>query len=94
MNHQAVKAAFDSLLRDTGVTLQRTTLEVAQYSEQRSLHLSAIAGQPGFEEALATEVRNVAQFAGLQTVAAADQTDATVIARVFGIITGVLAAGA
>lgn len=94
MHTPSVKAAFDSLLRDTGVTLQKSTLEVAQYSEQRSLHLSAIAGQPGFEEALATEVRNVAQFAGLQAVNAADQTDSTLIARIFGIITGVLAAGA
>jgi hypothetical protein len=94
MNHSSVAAAFDSLLKDTGIVLKTSTLEVAKYSEQRSLHLSAIAGQPGFDQALAAEVRNVAQFAGIEAAQVGDQTDALTISRIFGLIFGVLAAGA
>lgn len=94
MNNPAVKTALDSMLRDSGIALRRTTLEVVQYADQRSAHLSAIAGEAGFDEALAAEARNVAQFAGIEAARLGDAADAAARARVFGLIYGVLAAGA
>ena len=94
MNHASVRAAFDSLLRETGITLQKSTVDVVTYADQRSLHLSVIAGQPGFEEALAAEARNVAQFAGIEAAHVADAADVAAHSRIFGLIFGVLAAGA
>jgi len=94
MNKNAAKAAFDSLLKDTGITLQKSTAEVVAYTETRAAHLSAIADQEGFSEALAAEARNVGQFAGISAAYAGDATDSAFIARFFGLLIGLLAAGA
>lgn len=94
MNQQTVRAAFDSLLKDTGISLQKSTFDVVTYAQSRSLLLSTIAGQPGFDEALSAEARNVAQFAGIEAAHVADAADVAAHSRIFGLIFGVLAAGA
>lgn len=49
--------------------------ELAAYVDQRQLHLAAIAGEPGYDEAVEAEAINVALFAAGQHVSRADAMD-------------------
>ena len=72
-------------------TLSSTTIEaIRQYAAERTVHLSTIITEPGYEEALVIETQNVALMAGIQSVQAADIADA----RTVGIIAGALRIGA
>lgn len=72
-------------------TLSSTTLAaVRRYAAERTVHLSTVITEPGYEEAIAVETQNVALMAGIQSVQAADIADAKTV----GIIAGALRIGA
>lgn len=91
MKQNAVTAAFESLLRDSGITMLKAPSDIAAYAAQRSAHLSNITG-PDLAEAMAVEARNVMQFAGISAARAGDAVDQATRARIYGLIVGVLAA--
>lgn len=90
------KHQFEQLLKDalkeTGASMSASAKEVAQFMHERALHLSAIAGQPGFDQALRAERNSVAMRAGLKLADNAELADQ----RLVGLIQGMLgiAAGA
>lgn len=89
MQNELTKA-LERAARDTGAELRQSAAAVALYTTQRAAHLAAIAGQPGFDEAIIAEEHNVATYAGIAAVQSADAADQ----RVFGIIQGALAIAA
>lgn len=90
MSDTDLKGALESAITATGASLKKTAAEVALYTAQRTAHLAALAGQPGFEEAVAAERDAVAMFAGIASVGEADAADA----RLLGLIEGALIIGA
>jgi len=83
---QAFLDLLDEAIAETGMDLEDRKQEVADYAAERSLHLSTIAAEPGFEQALRAERNSVALRAGLAVDDAASAHDQ----RVFGMIAGAL----
>ncbi len=82
-----LKSMLDQFVKETGATAKRSTADIATFTVQRSAHLTAGVGQPGFEEAVKAEYDNVKLFSGISLTHNADAGDA----RFFGLITGALA---
>lgn len=85
---------FEDVLKDaleeTGAELGVSAHDLALYMTERSLHLSTIAHEPGFDQALRAERNNVALRAGLEL----DDNATTFDAQIIGIIQGGLALAA
>lgn len=62
-------------LQEHGVQFAETADRIAHYAAARADALSAAVGEPGFPEAVEAAAQNVALFAGIQAVDAADQAD-------------------
>lgn len=90
MNQTEIKNLLDSALAETKVDLQKDTTAVAAYMANSLVRLAKAANEPGFAEAVKAERDSVALFAGIQAVGTADAADA----RIYGLIQGVLFAGA
>lgn len=83
-------ANFESMLKDavaeTGVRLKETPRVLALYMAERSLHLSAISTEPGFEQAVRAERNNVALRAGIETHAQASAIDFQILGMIQGAL--------
>jgi len=83
------KALLDSVVRETGISLKKTTAQVANYMAERAAHLANGATEDGFPEAVLAERDNVLLFAGVAAVGNAQAFDS----RVLGIVQGALFIG-
>jgi len=90
MNQQSFQRVLQDALRETGMQLKQSAVDVAVYAAGRAAHLTTIVGQPGFDEALRAERDNVVLFAGVSAVRTADAADQ----RIVGLIWGALAIAA
>lgn len=63
------------LARETGRDLGSGSARLNAYAGERIEHLSRIAGEPGFEEAVRAEAHNIMLEAGMLAVEAADRAD-------------------
>lgn len=81
-----LKDLFESFLGGVGAGLEAGRAEVAEYAAQRTLHLSTIVDQPGFEEAVVAERDNVALAAGIAAVDVADEADRNFLALIAGAL--------
>lgn len=77
---------FAKALRATGIELQTMAGDVGVFAAQRGAHLSAIAAEPGFHEAVEAEADRVWMFAARRAVRLGDAADA----RAWGLIHGFL----
>lgn len=81
-------AQFESMLKDavaeTGVRLKDTPRALALYMAERTLHLSTIAHEPGFEQAVRAERNSVALRAGIETHAQASALDFQLLGLIQG----------
>ena len=68
----------------TGVDLEKSKDELAKFMSERSLHLSTITAEPGFDRAVAREAQSVAMAAGLEVSDVSRGMDQ----RIFGMIAG------
>lgn len=93
MKNQTARNFFNTLVRDAKVQLKHSTAEVLAYMDQRAAHLQQNAADPGFDEMAATEMRNVAQFAGLEAVEVGDKSDVAARQRIFGYLNALLLGG-
>jgi len=82
--------ALSDAAREMGRDLTAGLAEVQEYAAQRTLYLSTIVGEPGYELALRAERDAVALRAGIVSVTYADAADQ----RMIGVIGGALAIGA
>lgn len=81
---------LETAVRETGVELTQGSKEVATYAAQRAVFLAGLVGRPGYQQAVIAERDNVALFAGISGVNAADGAQQKLI----GVIQGALALGA
>ncbi len=81
---------LSDFLDETGAELRGDLNAVVLYANERTAHLSTLAGQPCFQEAVRAERDNVMLEAAINTVDAADGTDQ----RLIGLVQGALAIGA
>lgn len=88
----AIKNSFERLIRESKIVLRTSTTAVLVYTEERTAHLQAHASEPGFGEMVAAELRNVAQFAGIEAAQLGDSRDAALRGQVFGFLLALLAA--
>lgn len=88
------KKQFRQLLEDavkeTGADIEESLDTVVLFMSERALHLSTIAHEPGFTQALRAERNRVAIHAGLSVAEDADSSDH----RILGLIQGALALAA
>lgn len=66
---------FEAILHDLGVAGEEAKAELAAYAAERTAHLSLIAAEPGFSEAVKAERDNVAMKAAELLVALGDTAD-------------------
>lgn len=64
--------------------------EVTTYAEKRTLHLSTLVGNPGYEQAVLAERDNIALKAGIVAAVASDRMDQ----RVLGVIQSAISVAA
>lgn len=89
-NADTMARDFVELLRqnavETGRELASDLDEIRVYTASRMAHLAAIAGEPGFREALVAERDNVALKAAGRAINRADAVDARLVGMVEGAL--------
>lgn len=79
-------ASLTDQLKQTGKQFAVAAEEVASYTVERAQHLTTLAGDPNFNEALIAERDAVALKAGIAAVDNADTTDAKIVAFIQGVL--------
>ncbi len=79
-------AMIDDAVTDTGVELKQAKDDLAAYMAERAAHLSSIAGEPGFEQAVTAERNNIALRAGLAVHDQARAADQRLVGMIAGAI--------
>lgn len=77
---------IESIVRDTGADIKIAPAELAAYVHERTVHLSSIVGEPGYDQAFTAECDSVRMKAGL---IASDKMRAA-DARLFDVIVGAM----
>lgn len=89
-NLMDIKKEFLAMLDDAADSaansLETGREDVAEYMRERALHLSTIAGEPGFGLAVSAEATSVAMFAGLSTQEASADADVLIWGMISGAI--------
>jgi hypothetical protein len=69
-----------------GIMLQGDLAEIREYFAARTLHLSTLAGQPGYMEAVIAERDALALKLGLVSVNQADGADRELLGTIAGVM--------
>lgn len=81
------QALLENALKDTGKQLAGSALDIANYTIEQAQELSALAGDPNFQDAVIAARDNVALKAGISAVNSGDAVDAKVVAIIQTAIT-------
>lgn len=77
---------LEAAVHETGARLKEAPAALAAYMSQRAEHLSLIAHEPGFDQAVIAERNNVALRAGLEASAQASQLDWQILGMIQGAL--------
>lgn len=92
MKKQQIKEQFAQALSATGLQLQTSAVDVANFAATSAERLSAAANEPGFDQVFGDEQNRVWTFAAKCAVRAGDASDATAFGLIRGFLLGLASA--
>lgn len=92
MKKQQIKEQFVRAIGATGLQLQNSAVDVAEFATASGERLSAAANEPGFDQVFGDEQNRVWTFAAKRAVRAGDASDATAFGLIRGFLLGLASA--